>query len=86
MKWLTTTPPEQVEAGGRHFALTLGRSLALGLACEHAQWSEDHRGDSRSRACALTFARSTIDSLDASPGSLADAVFDGAADTEAREA
>jgi alkylation response protein AidB-like acyl-CoA dehydrogenase len=76
VKWLTAAPPEQVEAGGRQFALSLGRSVALALACEHAQWSLDHLGDSRSRACALTFARSAIDSLDATPGALADAFFD----------
>ena len=79
VKWLTVTPPEQVEAGGRHFALTLGRSLALALACEHAQWSHDRLGDRRSRACALTFARSTIDSLEAGAGALADEVLDGPA-------
>jgi alkylation response protein AidB-like acyl-CoA dehydrogenase len=75
VNWLTTARPETVEAAARHFALTLGRSLALALACEHGQWSLDHLGDRRSLACALVFSRSCIDVLGTFPGDEAGACF-----------
>ncbi len=75
VNWLTTAHPATVEAAARHFALTLGRSLALVLACEHAQWCLDHLADRRSRACALVFSRSCIDVLDHCPGDEAGACF-----------
>ncbi|MFW6067262.1 MAG: acyl-CoA dehydrogenase family protein [Myxococcota bacterium] len=52
---------EAVEAGARRFALTLGRSLALGLLVSHAQWSLDHEQDRRAHAAALRFADSGAD-------------------------
>lgn len=62
--WLETAVAQgqpTLEAGARRFALTLGRSLALALLVEHAQWSLDVEGDGRARAAALRFARSPID-------------------------
>jgi alkylation response protein AidB-like acyl-CoA dehydrogenase len=50
-----------VEAGARRFALTLGRSLALALLVEHAQWSLNHEGDGRAQAAACRFAQTPID-------------------------
>jgi hypothetical protein len=48
-----------VEAGARRFAMTLGRSLALALLANHADWSLKH--DGRSTASAERFARNGID-------------------------
>ena len=45
-----------LEAGARRFALALGRSLALLLTAEHAQWSLDAQRDGRSRDAAVRFA------------------------------
>ncbi len=62
--WLKETQPNGqplLEAGARRFALTLGRSLALALLLEHAQWSLENEGDGLARAAALRFARSGID-------------------------
>jgi hypothetical protein len=74
--WLNETRPDQVEAGARNLALTLGRGLALALACENAQWCLDHGGDRRPRACALLFARAGVDCLADGPAGLAGEVLD----------
>lgn len=50
-----------LEAGGRRFAMTLGRALSLALLVEHGQWSLDYEQDGRARAAALRFAASPID-------------------------
>ncbi len=50
-----------VEAGGRRFALTLGRSLALALLAEHAQWSLDNHQDARPLLAAHRFALNGVD-------------------------
>lgn len=52
-----------VEAGARNFALTLGRSLALALLVEHADWSLTHERDGRARAAAICFSRQGIDCI-----------------------
>lgn len=49
------------EAGARRFALTLGRSLALALLVEHAQWSLEQEQDGRAQAAAVYFAQTPID-------------------------
>ncbi len=62
--WLETAAAQgqpSLEAGARRFALTLGRSLALALLVEHAQWSLDVEKDGRARAAAIRFAQSPID-------------------------
>jgi acyl-CoA dehydrogenase len=62
--WLNETSQQgqpALEGGARRFALTLGRSLALALLVEQAQWSLDHEHDGRDRADTLRFARSGID-------------------------
>jgi alkylation response protein AidB-like acyl-CoA dehydrogenase len=62
--WLTAALAQglpQVEAGARRFALTLGRSLELGLVVRHAAWSLAHERDGRSRAAALRFAAHGVD-------------------------
>jgi alkylation response protein AidB-like acyl-CoA dehydrogenase len=46
---------EQLEAGARRFALTLGRSLALALLVDHAQWALEH-GNPASGTTARRFA------------------------------
>ena len=43
-----------LEAGARRFALTLGRTMELGLLIKHAQWSNEHESARR-------FANSAID-------------------------
>jgi len=51
------------EAGARRFALTLGRSLALALLIEQAQWDLDRDGDARCAEAARRFAQSGVDLL-----------------------
>jgi hypothetical protein len=51
------------EAGARRFAFTLGRSLALALLLEQAQWDLDRDGDGRTAEAARRFAQSGIDLL-----------------------
>jgi len=63
-RWLTnarTVEPSISEAGARRFALTIGRTLELALLIRHAQWSQDHEADARSKAAARRFAQSGID-------------------------
>ncbi len=60
------------EAGARHVAMTLGRSLALALLVRHAQWSLDTERDGRSRLAAIRFARNGINVLPPRSASLAD--------------
>ncbi len=65
--WITetaATEPALIEAGARHFATTLARSLALSLLVHHAQWSLDHEGDGSAAAAARQFARAGVDRLD----------------------
>lgn len=67
-QWLFRTMSEgrdAVEAGGRRFALTLGRALALALLVEHAQWSLAEENDGRAMAAALRFAQSGVDQIGA---------------------
>ncbi len=55
---------EELEAGGRRFAMTLGRCLELALLCEHAQWVSDNPGSApsgRAAAAARRFATQGID-------------------------
>lgn len=64
LRWLQQSMNSRqatVEAGARRFALTLGRSLALALLVEHAQWSLDHEQDGRAQAAARRFAQTPID-------------------------
>jgi len=51
------------EAGARQFAFTLGRSLALALLVEQAQWDLDRDGDGRTAEAARRFAQSGVDLL-----------------------
>jgi alkylation response protein AidB-like acyl-CoA dehydrogenase len=63
---------EDLEAGGRRFAMTLGRCLELALLCEHAQWVLDNPGDKspgRASAAARRFASQGIDLILELPGS-----------------
>lgn len=50
------------EAGLRRFALTIGRSFALGLLVEHGDWALA-QGDGRTAAAARRFARTGVDLL-----------------------
>ena len=65
-EWLmkASTSNEALEAGGRRFAMTLGRCLELALLCEHAQWVQDNtpgQGSGRAGAAARRFATQGID-------------------------
>jgi len=51
------------EAAARHFALTAGRTLALALLVEHADWALAHERDARTAEAARRFARSGVDAL-----------------------
>jgi len=53
--------PSTLEAGARRFALTLGRTMELGLLIRHAQWSQDHESDPRAIAAARRFAQAGVD-------------------------
>jgi acyl-CoA dehydrogenase len=54
-----------LEAGGRRFALTLGRATELALLCRHAQWSRENESDVRATGAARRFGASGIDLLTA---------------------
>jgi len=61
----------RLEAGARRLAMTLGRSVALALLTEHAQWcaeqspgqSAGHRHGPRLAAAARRFARTGVDQI-----------------------
>ena len=62
-EWLQAAQSsDEVEAGARRFALTLGRSLALSRLSEHAQWALG-QGSGRARAAALRFAQEGVDRI-----------------------
>jgi acyl-CoA dehydrogenase len=52
------------EAGARRLALSLGRTVALALLLEHADWSLAESGDARAAAAARAFAQRGVDLLD----------------------
>ena len=59
LQWLAKTfadAPLDVEAGARRFAMTLGRSIALLLFAEHADWAFRVEGDATRRAACLVYA------------------------------
>ncbi|HUO85881.1 MAG TPA: acyl-CoA dehydrogenase family protein [Thermoanaerobaculia bacterium] len=51
----------RLEAGGRRFALTLGRALEAALLVEHARWTLDRQGDGRPAAAARRLAAAGLD-------------------------
>jgi len=55
---------EQLEAGARRFAMTLGRATELALLANHAQWCLDQGKGERALAAARRFARSRIDLIE----------------------
>ena len=62
--WLQTAQASgcsQLEAGGRRFALTLGRTMELALLIRQAQWSHDHEQDQQTLTSAQRFAGSGVD-------------------------
>jgi acyl-CoA dehydrogenase len=61
--WLRHSSGAELEACARHFALTLGRSLALITLCRHAQWALDRGQDVRPAAAARRFCRNGVDLL-----------------------
>lgn len=63
-RWLDRVESqEELEAGARRFALTLGRTMAAALLIRQAQWSQDNQADGRSLAAARRFTRCGIDLL-----------------------
>jgi len=71
MAWAQSAMPhvEQLEAGARRLAMTLGRSLSLALLVGHAQWCLDHGFGPRTAAAARRFAMTAVDQI-------TDAAFD----------
>ncbi len=64
--WLKDASKEgndAVEAGARRFAMTLGRSFALALLVQHAQWARDKENDMLSIAAATRFAQHGVDAI-----------------------
>jgi hypothetical protein len=51
------------EAAARRFATTVGRTLALALLVEHADWAIEHERDARSSGRRGAFARLGVDAL-----------------------
>jgi len=65
-EWLASAGSDRnaLEQGARRFALTLGRSLELGLLCQHAQWVAERDGKTgRAGAAARRFAAAGIDQI-----------------------
>jgi alkylation response protein AidB-like acyl-CoA dehydrogenase len=54
--WLGSAKGDELEAGARRFAMTLGRAVELALLARHAQWSLEHEKDPLARAAARRFA------------------------------
>lgn len=50
------TGQDELEAGARRFAMTLGRTMELALLAHHAQWSLVHEQDDRTLAAARRLA------------------------------
>lgn len=59
--------PLEFEAGARHFSLTLGRSLALGLLAAQAEYSASQLGDDLSLIAAERFALERFDFIRETP-------------------
>lgn len=62
-----TRGPWLHEAGARRVALTIGRTLALALLIEHADWALANERDARSAEAARRFARAGVDKLADAP-------------------
>lgn len=68
--WLRSTATRGtpvLEAGARRFALTLARSMALALLCNHATWAWNTRNDRRPTTAALRFLSHGVDWIDDNP-------------------
>jgi alkylation response protein AidB-like acyl-CoA dehydrogenase len=67
--WVTEamSQPERLEAGARRFAMTLGRSLELGLLVGHAQWCLDNGFGPRTAAAARRFVLNGVDQITDAP-------------------
>lgn len=63
--WLTRSRGDRnlLEAGARRVAMTLGRTFALALLAQQAQWSLDHEQDGRALAAARRFVGAGINLL-----------------------
>jgi hypothetical protein len=62
-----TRGPWLQEAAARRVALTIGRTLALALLIEHADWALANERDARSAEAARRFARAGVDKLSDAP-------------------
>ena len=63
--WLAgTKDQENLEAGARRLALTLGLALETALLVEHASWALEHEGDARPAHAARRLARRRLDLID----------------------
>ncbi|HEY5769447.1 MAG TPA: acyl-CoA dehydrogenase family protein [Terrimicrobium sp.] len=45
--WLASADPAQIEAGARHLAMSLSRTVAAALLIDHGAWSLEHENDTR---------------------------------------
>lgn len=68
-KWLqdNLSSPAAIQAGARRFAITLGRSMALALLIDHADWAWSEKGDQRAALAAKRFAQNGIESIQFEP-------------------
>jgi len=65
-RWLkdTLSDRDQLEAGARRFAMTLGRAVELALLADHAQWCLEQGKGERALAAARRYARSRVDLIE----------------------
>jgi alkylation response protein AidB-like acyl-CoA dehydrogenase len=61
--WLAGAKGDDLEAGARRFAMTLGRVVELALLARHAQWSLEEEKDPRALAAARRFSAHGVNLL-----------------------
>lgn len=80
-QWLGTRRDRvELQAGGRRFAMALGRSIQLALLCEHAQWALVSEKTTRALALARRFSRVPLANMESVPAAENGELFGDRAD------
>ena len=80
-QWLGTRRDRvELQAGGRRFAMALGRSIQLALLCEHAQWALVSEKTTRALAHARRFSRVPLANMESVPAAENGELFGDRAD------
>ncbi len=75
-EWIASSDDRnELQAGARRFAMSLGRSLQLALLIEHAQWSLIEEGSEAALALARRFSHVPLAEIDAEPAAESSALF-----------